>query len=79
MARFECKCGSILSNSLIPNEIEYRAYSGIEWDKILEKDTINTLKIPSPKLDVWRCPNCERIYVFASDGKVLKRYKLEED
>lgn len=31
------------------------------------------------KVDVWRCPKCERIYVFEyGNHKAIKVYKLEE-
>lgn len=73
-----CKCGEVLTNSSVPNDIELIVYISSEWDTILEADTIETWKIPLPKHDVWRCPKCERIYVF-EDGsnKPIKIYKLE--
>ena len=78
MARTTCKCGEILSNSSVPNDIELTVYTSEEWDNILQNDTIQTWKIPLPKYDVWKCPKCERIYVF-EDGinKAIKIYSLE--
>lgn len=80
MARMNCKCGEILSDSMASNDIELKVYSDREWDEILSIDTINTWEIPMPKHSVWRCPKCERIYVF-EDGndKVFKLYKLETE
>ncbi|MCL1791548.1 MAG: hypothetical protein FWG40_09435 [Peptococcaceae bacterium] len=80
MSRMSCKCGNVLSNSLIPNDIELRVYTDKEWDAILEADTIETWKIPLPKYDVWKCPACERLYFF-EDGseKAIKVYVLEDD
>lgn len=74
--RFQCKCGGILSNGLSPNVVELRVYTDKEWDKIISSDKIDPVDIPLPKLDVWKCPVCKRIYVF--DGNELKcNYALE--
>lgn len=79
MARMSCRCGEVLSNSLAPNDVELRVYTDREWDKILEADTIEAWAFPLPSYAVWRCPKCERIYVF-KDGveKAIKTYTLEE-
>jgi hypothetical protein len=79
MARMDCKCGETLSNTMVPNDIQLRVYTDKEWDKILEQDTIESWKFPLPTYDVWRCPKCERIYVFKEGyGPPIKVYKLEE-
>ena len=78
MASFYCKCGERLSNSDIPNDIQLWVYSDKEWDVILEKDTFEAWKVPLPTYDVWRCPNCERIYAFDNENKLFKTYVLEE-
>ena len=79
MARMECKCGELLSSSIAPNDIQLRVYTDREWDKILENDIIETWKIPLPTCDVWRCPKCKRIYVFAKgNDKAIKVYAIEE-
>ena len=77
--RMNCVCGKHLSNSLAPNDIELRVYTDKEWDKILSVDTINSWEFPLPTYDVWRCPGCERIYVFKDgDSKAIKVYALEK-
>jgi hypothetical protein len=64
---------------MAPNDIQLRVYTDKEWDKILEQDTIETWEIPMPTYDVWRCPKCERIYIFEhGNDKAIKVYKLEE-
>jgi hypothetical protein len=80
MARFLCKCGETLSNSLAPNDIELKLYTDMEWDEIINQEVIDPLAIPEPKYDVWRCPKCERLYFF-ENGKdeAIKVYKLEEN
>lgn len=78
MARFQCKCGETLSNSMAPNDIELRVYTDREWDQITNCETLDPVAIPFPKYDVWRCPSCERIYVFDGDN-IVKTYVLEPD
>lgn len=79
MARMTCQCGEILSNSMAPNDIQLRVYTDKEWDEILSLDTINTWEFPMPTYEVWRCPNCERIYVFKEGAdQAVKIYKLEK-
>lgn len=79
MARMNCRCGQVLSTVMAPNDIQLRVYTDREWDSILENDTIETWKIPLPAYDVWRCPKCERIYVFkGGSDKAVKIYNLEE-
>lgn len=77
MARYTCKCGEHLSNTLAPNDIEYRVYSDKEWDDIINIGIMDSVNLPFPTIDVWRCPKCERVYVF-KENRVVKRYVLEE-
>ena len=39
--------------------------------------TIDSGDLPDPKHFVWRCPACERIYVF--DGNRLVKYYVPHD
>jgi hypothetical protein len=77
MAALTCRCGNRLSDTESPNEIQYHVYSDKEWDQILRNDTIEMYQFPRPDRDVWRCNNCERLYVFNSEGVVVKVYLLE--
>lgn len=64
MARFYCKCGYVLSNSVEP-EIEYRVYSDSEWLEIVNNEDITEgILIPDSKLSAWVCPKCERVYIW---------------
>lgn len=76
MAKFTCKCGNVLSNSACPNDIQLRVYTDTEYDEILELDKV--CDIPLPKNDWWRCPLCERIYVFEGNN-LIRTYSLEND
>ena len=79
MAGFLCKCGETLSDTQSPNDIELKVYTDREWDGIINRKMIDPITIPLPKYDVWRCPKCERIYVFNESGDVIKVYVLERD
>ena len=80
MEKMNCKCGYLLSTTQTPNDIQLRVYTDKEWDVILDCDIIEPWKIPLPKYDVWKCPNCNRVYVFeeGTDTPIMK-YILEED
>ena len=79
MASITCKCGMRLSNTEAPNDIQYHVYSDREWHKILEKDFVEMISFPMAEQDVWKCDNCNRLYVFNQTGKVIKVYALESD
>lgn len=80
MARMSCKCGEVLSNTAAPNDIQLRVYTDKKRDDINNMGEIDSINIPHPKYDVWRCPKCERIYVF-EDGNysAIKVYKVETE
>ena len=79
-----CKCGRDMWNGQTPNDIEFAVYSDRHMDKILEQDEISTVKMCMQKdYDVWRCPECGRLYVFRNESgdagnKVFCVYKPEE-
>jgi len=73
MANYYCKCGNRLNNSIVPNDIELRVYTDKEWDDIINIGMMDSVDLPDPKFDVWRCPKCERVYVF-EDNCVIKYY-----
>jgi len=79
MATFRCVCGKGLSNSTCPNEVQLIVFSDKEWETIQEKvkDGMDIYDA-EPKYDVWRCTECNRIYIFEGN-KVILRYSIEED
>jgi len=80
MAKMNCKCGCILSTTQAPNDIQLKVYTDKEWEKILDCDIVESWKIPLPKYDVWKCPNCNRIYVFEEGKDIpIMKYILEDD
>jgi hypothetical protein len=73
--RFTCKCGRTLSNTQAPNDIELAVFTDREWDDIINIGMIDSGDLPNPKYFVWRCPDCERIYVF--DGNRIIKYYVQ--
>ena len=79
MARMTCTCGAELSNHQAPNDIELIVYTDREWAKICDCDSIQPWMIPQPKYDVWRCPFCQKIYVYEDDKpSPIMVYQLEK-
>lgn len=78
MARFECVCGNVLSNSLSPNEVELHVYTDYEWENIINTESLDPITIPKPKYDVWNCKKCDRLYFF-KDDRVFKIYRVDTE
>jgi len=74
MAKIECKCGELLSNSLMPNDIQYWVYSDKKIDEICARDVIDVKElIDIEDYEVWLCPKCKRLIVF-ENGKTTASY-----
>ena len=79
MAKVQCKCGNLLSSTQCPNTVQLRVYTDAEWDNIINMGMIDSLDIPFPKYDVWKCPQCGRIYVYdEAYGEPIAVYCLEQ-
>lgn len=79
MARMTCICGNHLSNSTHP-EIQYWVNSFDEWNEAMEKSEagVKLLDIGLPRISIWKCSKCERLYVFESHrDEPLRVYKIE--
>jgi hypothetical protein len=59
-------------------DIELIVFTDREWDDVINLGMIDSLDLPDPKYSVWRCPKCERIYVFDGNA-VVRRYMIEEE
>ncbi|MCL2141267.1 MAG: hypothetical protein FWH46_00065 [Methanimicrococcus sp.] len=79
MSKFLCRCGNTLSNSDVPNDIELIVYTGRQWESEINIGVINSLDIPLPRYNVWRCPICKRVYLFEQNtGIMIKAYAIED-
>jgi hypothetical protein len=85
-----CICGHRMSDVASPNTIEHRLLSNRAWEKLqdlVDEECAKAGSIDSwPEhweasgaTDVWRCPECGRLYLNARDepAKILV-YKLEQ-
>ncbi|MCI0705471.1 MAG: hypothetical protein L0241_30800 [Planctomycetia bacterium] len=89
--KFPCLCGRILSNAGSPNNTEHVLLSsvGVErlQDLIAEQFATAQGKVvlwadsweESGAIEVWKCSDCQRLYVSPKDGfdKVVV-YKIEQ-
>jgi len=48
-----------------------------EWNEIMKLRPLDPVCIPFPEWEIWRCPDCERVYVF-QDNHVIKEYDLHD-
>lgn len=67
--RKKCKCGKILSDTVVPNDVIYWTYPVEEKEKI-EK----TFHGEYPKLTqiaIWYCNECKRFYYWSNDWKLF--------
>lgn len=79
MAKITCTCGAKLDNQEAPNDIQLRVYTDREWEKIFDCDSIHPWMIPLPQYEVWRCPVCKSIYVYAEgENSPIMIYRLEK-
>lgn len=80
MATLTCRCGFTIDNRSFPNNYLLIVYTDKEWDTItVGIDKISDL--PSPSREVWKCPVCQRIYVFRRNDSSIpdKIYRLEDE
>jgi hypothetical protein len=77
MAKFTCRCGKTLSTTVHPNDVVSHLYTDSEFDAITQSDG-KLEDLPLPKYDVWRCPECKRIYFF-EENKAIQTYVLEPE
>ena len=81
MARIGCKCGELLCNSLMPNDIQYWVYSDNKMDEICTNSSIDVDELSDIEdYEVWLCPKCKRLYIFENGSQTVKYvYHIEED
>jgi hypothetical protein len=58
MPKMLCKCGNVISWSLIPNPIEYLIISDVEYDKYT--DVVDADELYSKMKHIMECTSWER-------------------
>ncbi|MCI8690081.1 MAG: hypothetical protein HFF87_07185 [Oscillibacter sp.] len=88
--RLTCKCGCILWNGQIPNNIEFTVFSSPRICEVedcpppFQNDLLYFTCDLMGRADyeVWRCPACKRLHIFENGrdpNQVRYVYKLEEE
>ncbi len=65
LARTICRCGEVLSNHRIPNDVELIVYTSKQWEEATQVTFVED--IPDPNLDVWQCPKCDRLLFLSQE------------
>ena len=75
MSRWTCKCGQYMNDHSIPDDNLFWAFSDKEWDTISELTdvvgNINWYSLPGPTYEIYKCPSCGRLMVFANSNQCL--------
>ena len=93
MAHVTCRCGYSMWNGHTPNNIEFTVFSDRRFCELAENPPALFSDPTEFVLDfddlmdmadyeVWRCPECGRLYIFDNQNDSNKAkyvYKLEED
>ena len=75
MAAYWCACDQRLSDSRIPNEIQYYAFSPTQWEFLMTCGDIDVLEIPDGEGEIWRCPQCKRLHWFPMGSNYCQSYR----
>ncbi len=73
----KCKCGEIISDSLVPNDMAMHFFTDKQLHQILYENFISTIELAKTANKVWSCNNCGRLYFFGDNNEVIKVYALE--
>lgn len=69
MAKMSCQCGECLSNSIVPNDIEWLIYTKEDFNHWIESDYFEYTEKHENFDGFWLCPKCKRAYVDLKIGK----------
>ncbi len=85
-----CVCGKVMNDVAAPNKVEHLllSYSAMErLQDLVDQEVSTTCEVrlwpehwkESGAIDVWKCPDCGRLYLYAKEDpeKVLV-YVIEE-
>lgn len=82
MAGIRCVCGKTLNNKKSPNNIVLRTYSDEQYGELMDfidSSVSDSVQMPEPNVEIWRCPDCKRMYVFENGTDKPVIYKIEKD
>lgn len=76
MSKMGCQCGECLSNSEVPNDIEWWIYTKEDFEQWKENDYFEYTDEHETFNGFWLCPKCKRAYVSLKVGKNMKKEEL---
>lgn len=79
MSHIRCLCGNSLSDFHCPNDIVFWVFTDREWFDIKHSNIYDSIDIPFPTHQVWKCPECERVFLMEWHGDFLKTYVVEKE
>ncbi len=75
----ECECGEYLTDSMSPSDIVLWAYPDKQWKDIQKIGKTDPVLIPDATFEIWRCPKCERLYIFRYPSNKGSMYEIVDD
>ncbi|MBU8711086.1 hypothetical protein NST23_14925 [Brevibacillus sp. FSL K6-0770] len=66
--RKTCKCGVILSDTIVPNNVVFWTYKATERNQLIKNFEGEFTDLT--QIAIWYCEECKRIYYWGDDGKV---------
>lgn len=72
MPKLLCRCGEVISLSVIPCPFEWRIMSSTKLDTL--PDQVDVEEIYRATDTIVRCPKCDRLWVFWDDAEVATEY-----
>lgn len=74
MPYINCRCGNKIDYSNIPCENKFLVISDVDCDHY--QGLIDAEKLYIEMIDVYKCPNCSRLWIYNKDNKPIV-YKPE--
>ena len=78
MSKMCCQCGEVLSNSIVPNDIEWNIYKKKDFENWIEKDYFEYTEEYEDFDYFWLCPKCQRAHVWLNIDKQHKETRTYE-
>ena len=75
MSKIKCYCGNVIHLGEIPNRNEYLFIPDIEFDEISSNSDIEKTYLDAKRF--YKCPICERLFVFWNDDDKFTMYNKE--
>ena len=78
MSKMCCQCGESLSNSIVPNDIEWNIYKKKDFEHWMGNDYFEYTEEHEDFDYFWLCPKCKRAYVWLNRNKKYEETRIYE-